>query len=231
MGERMTLRLGLVVGVVVALAGCGSAVSPTPVTSTPTATATASGSPAASASGSASPAAVSWPAPPNPMDLAVAAGLKPQPREFLDNHVHAHLDVFVNGTPVVVPAGIGIDIDDPNVHTFSEPDGSTSYGGIEFCGEACISPLHTHDVTGILHTESASSVPNTLGEFFVQWDVPLSATCVGDPCAPGPVAIYVDGQPFTGDPATIELTDHKEIAIVLGSPPATIPSTADFSRA
>ena len=55
--------------------------------------------------------------------------------------------------------------------------------------------------------------------------------CVGDPCAPGPVAIYVDGQPFTGDPTTIELTDHKEIAIVLGTPPATIPSTADFSAA
>ena len=74
-------------------------------------------------------------------------------------------------------------------------------------------------------------MPNTLGEFFIQWDVPLSESCVGDPCAPGPVAIYVDGEPYTGDPNAIELTDQKEIAIILGTPPATIPSTADFSNA
>jgi len=165
------------------------------------------------------------------MELTVAAGLKPQPKEFLDHHVHAHLDVFVNGQPVVVPAGIGIAIDDPNVRKGLLPDGSMAYGGIQFCGRPCISPLHTHDNTGILHTESASMVPNTLGEFFIEWDVPLSKDCVGDPCAPGPVAVYVDGKPFTGDPNTIELTDLREIAIVLGTPPATIPSTGDFSSA
>ena len=165
------------------------------------------------------------------MERTVAAGLKPQPREFMDNHVHAHLDVFVDGEAVVVPAGIGIKTDDPNVRKFPEPDGTYSYGGIQFCGQPCISPLHTHDQTGILHTESASAVPNTLGEFFIQWDVPLSESCVGDPCAPGPVAIYVDGEAYTGDPNAIELTDQKEIAIILGTPPATIPSTADFSNA
>jgi hypothetical protein len=165
------------------------------------------------------------------MELTVAAGLKPQPKEFLDNHVHAHLDVFIDGQPVEVPAGIGIAIDDPNVRRGTLPDGSMVYGGIRFCGQPCISPLHTHDHSGILHTESASPEPNTLGEFFIEWDVPLSATCVGDPCAPSPVAIYVDGRPYTGDPNEIKLTDLKEIAIVLGTPPATIPSTGDFSGA
>ncbi len=59
--------------------------------------------------GSASPAArpaVLWPAPPDPMERTVEAGLKPGPKEFLVNHVHAHLDVFVDGKPIVVPAGI-----------------------------------------------------------------------------------------------------------------------------
>jgi hypothetical protein len=82
-----------------------------------------------------------WPAPPDPMQRTVEAGLKPERKEFLIHHVHAHLDVFVEGKPVVVPAGVGIDIDDPRVHRFMEPDGSTSYGGITRpCRKPCILP-------------------------------------------------------------------------------------------
>ena len=46
------------------------------------------------------------------------------------------------------------------------------------------------------------------------------------------IALYVDGrrQPFA-DAANIALTDHKEIALVIGRPPTRIPSTADFSQA
>lgn len=164
------------------------------------------------------------------MARAVAAGLKPGPKEFLATHVHAHLDVFVNGQQTQVPAGIGINITDPAVRTFDEPAG-ISYGGIQLCNEPCISPLHTHDTSGILHTESSIATPNTLAEFFTEWGVPLSARCVGSPCGPTPVAVYVNGELFTGDPGAIELTDHKEIAVVLGTPPAVIPKTADFSNA
>jgi hypothetical protein len=173
---------------------------------------------------------VVWPAPADPMELTVAAGLVPETVEKLAFHVHAHLDVFVDGKPVIVPAGIGIDTTSPGVKSFSEADGSTSWGGIEGCPEPCISPLHTHAQFGILHTESATPVPNRLGQFFTEWDVALTATCVGDYCSPEtPIAFYVNGQPHTGDPAAIELADGKEIAIVIGTPPAQIPSTADFS--
>ena len=181
------------------------------------------GSPAAAA-------VVLWPAPPNPMDLTVAAGLEPAPKEFGTNHVHAHLDVFVDGKPIVVPAGIGINIDDPQVRRFDEPDGSVSYGGIELCSAACISPLHTHYATGILHTESASPEPNTLGQFFTEWDVALTDSCVGEYCKPEPIAVYVNGEPVSGDPRAIQLTDRTEIAIVIGTPPPEIPKTADFSK-
>lgn len=50
------------------------------------------------------------------MSLARQAGLTPGTHEFFTYHVHAHLDIFVNGRPVRVPGGIGIDIADPGVH-------------------------------------------------------------------------------------------------------------------
>lgn len=171
-----------------------------------------------------------WPAPPDPMERTVAAGLVPLSNESSINHVHAHLDVFVDGQPITVPAGIGIDIDSPGVRRFDEPDGSVSYGGIEVCGAPCISPLHTHFASGILHTESETAEPNTLGQFFAEWGVDLSPTCVGEFCGPQPIAIYVDGELHTADPRGIELTDHKQIAIVIGTPPAVIPATANFEQ-
>jgi hypothetical protein len=177
-------------------------------------------------------AKVLWRAPDNPLERTVEAGLDPERKEFLIHHVHAHLDVFVDGEPIVVPAGIGINIDDPAVRRFKEPDGSFSYGGIDpACRKSCISPLHTHDVTGILHTESKTPKPNTLGQFFTEWGVHLSESCVGKYCDPKPVAFYVNGKPYDDDPRAIELTDRKEIAIVIGTPPATIPKTADLSNA
>jgi len=170
--------------------------------------------------------AAPWPAPPNPLALAQKAGLTPEPHEFFAYHVHAHLDVFVNGQPVAVPAGIGINIDDPAVHHAVLDDGTDVYGGIAPpCEQPCISPLHTHDESGILHTESAKSHPNHLGPFFTEWNVRLDGRCVGGYCAPAAsVLVYVDGERYTGDPAAIPLTDRKEIAIVIGTPPKDIPT-------
>src|SRR5581483_12176207 len=93
--------------------------------------------------------------------------------ERLAHHVHSHLDIFVDGQPKLVPAGLGIVISDPAVH-HDVVDGFDEYGGISVpCDHACISPLHTHDVSGVLHTESASDVDNTLGQLFTEWNVRL----------------------------------------------------------
>ena len=170
--------------------------------------------------------AVPWPAPPDPLRLTRAAGLAPERKETLTFHVHAHLDVYVNGKHLIVPAGIGINIKDPGVHSGPNPDGSTGYGGIRLCARPCISPLHTHDDSGILHTESATPVPNRLGQFFTEWHVRLGRNCVGGYCRPSNIQFYVDGKPYTGDPRAIPLTDRKEIAIVIGTPPKKIPKTA-----
>jgi hypothetical protein len=154
------------------------------------------------------------------------AGLTPEPAEQLAYHVHAHLDVFVDGRHLVVPAAVGIDITDPAVKKFDEPDGSLAYGGISPpCADACISPLHTHADDGVLHTESAVTQRNTLGQFFTEWNVRLDRTCIDGICRPAThLAVYVDGRLYHGDPRAIPLSDREEIAIVIGKPPATIPS-------
>jgi hypothetical protein len=175
--------------------------------------------------------AAPWPAPPNPMELTREAGFEPQRREFLQFHLHAHLDVFVNGEPVLVPAGIGIAIDDPGVQR-GEVGGAPAYGSIRLCEEPCISPVHTHTISGVIHTESLLQRINRLGEFFVEWDVALDESCVGGYCEPeATIQVFVDGLPYEGNPADIELTDLREIAIVIGTPPAEIPAAFDFTGA
>src|SRR4051794_8185004 len=111
----------------------------------------------------ASPAtpAPSWPAPaPDQVSAAVqAAGLPLLSMEATDVHFHAHLDIIVNGQPVTVPANIGI------------------------AANSGISSLHTHDPTGIIHIESPTQATFTLGQFFTEWKIRLSGTCLNDVCA------------------------------------------------
>jgi hypothetical protein len=166
----------------------------------------------------------SWARPSNPMSLARRAGLVPDTKEYFTYHVHAHLDVFVNGDPVEIPGGIGIEINDPAVKKF----GSTGYGGIPEtgCDQPCISPLHTHDVDGVIHIEAPSEARFTLGQFFVELGIRLDASCVDEFCKPDvPVEVFVDGQRQSGDPADIVLRDAQEIAIVIGTPPEEIPDS------
>jgi hypothetical protein len=168
-----------------------------------------------------------WPAPDDPGERADEAGLELERQEHLQIHRHAHLDVFVDGAAVTVPAGIGIVITDPGVQSFPDP----AYGGIEQCDDPCISPLHTHDETGILHTESTQDDLLTLGQFFTEWGVTLDEDCVDEYCAPDTeIAVYLDGERYDGDPAAIELDDRLQIAVVVGTPPDDIPDTADFSQ-
>jgi len=169
--------------------------------------------------------AVPWPAPRDPMKLTRLAGLVPQRFETLKHHVHSHLDVFVNGAHVTIPAAIGINTHDPGVHHAKLPDGRLGYGGIRLCRRPCISPLHTHADYGVLHTESKTAVPNRLGEFFTEWGVRLDRRCVGGYCKPDSIRVYVNGKRFLGDPRGILLNNLTEIAIVIGPSPRTIPKS------
>src|SRR6266540_1196084 len=107
------------------------------------------------------------------MSLVRQAGLTPATQEFFTYHVHAHLDVFVNGRRVQIPGGIGIDITDPAVRRFVV-EGAPGYSA-KGCPQPCISPLHTHDVTGVLHIEAPVKTQPTLGQFFEEWGVRLGS--------------------------------------------------------
>ena len=125
-----------------------------------------------------------------------ALGLPALPVEGELLHTHEHLDLYLNGRHVAVPANVGIG-SNPRFY----------------------SPLHTHDRTGILHVESPTNTTYTLGQFFGVWGVRLSSTCIGAYCAGGDRTLYafVDGKRVTGDPAQIPLRRHEEIVIAFGT--------------
>jgi hypothetical protein len=149
----------------------------------------------------------------NTADLAQrlqAMGLPPlSPVEGTVLHIHQHLDLYVDGRKVPVPAGVGID---PAV------------------GYA---PLHTHDTSGIVHVESPTVRTYTLGEFFGVWGVRFTPGCLGGACAGGgrQLRVYVDGQAYRGDPTTLALAPHQELVVAYGTPaqlPSPIPSSYRF---
>jgi hypothetical protein len=120
-------------------------------------------------------------------------------------HIHQHLDIFVNGKHEPVPQGIGI------------------YDG-QFLTE-----LHTHDARGIIHVESPVAKHFDLGQFFGVWGVRLNGDCIGGYCRQvTPWTVYVNGRPYSGNPAALNLSEHQEIAFVIGKPPKKIPSSYKF---
>ena len=85
-------------------------------------------------------------------------------------HIHAHLTVFVNGSPRQVPSGIGI----PGAHAQQ-----TAAGSVRRRSGTCFYWLHTHAADGIIHIESPVQRTYTLGEFFDEWGQPLGPGQVG----------------------------------------------------
>ena len=61
----------------------------------------------------------------------------------------------VDGQRVTVPSGIAIDIKAPiGITKTPSLDGTTIQYFVTLCAAPCLSPLHTHDPTGLIHTES-----------------------------------------------------------------------------
>jgi hypothetical protein len=148
-----------------------------------------------------------WPAPADASAAVRAAGLPMLSAEGTVEHIHAHLDVEVDGQPVEVAALVGID----------ETRGS-------------ISPVHTHDTSGVIHIESPVARSFTLGEFFTEWGVNLTADSIGGLryAAGKTLRVYVDGTPRTGNPAAITMNAHDEIALSYGTSTGTVPAHYDF---
>jgi hypothetical protein len=134
-----------------------------------------------------------------PLDLTTLGG-----HEGLVLHFHAHLDIFVEGKRVAVPALIGINP-----------------------GAGYLTELHTHDDRGVIHIEAQKARDFTLGQFMAEWGVYLDANCLGAYC--NGLKWYVNGKQEMGNPGGLIFKSHQEVALVVGKPPAKIPSSYKFA--
>jgi hypothetical protein len=130
--------------------------------------------------------------------------------EQLVSHIHAHLDIFINGQPYTIPSQIGIT-------------------------DKCFYWLHTHDESGIIHIESPVAKDYTIGQFFDIWNKKFSNTQILDNIVNGKntLNVYVNGNKVNAgvNYRDIKLKAHDEIAVVYGKPPSTIPSKYNFPQA
>lgn len=153
-----------------------------------------------------------WPLPSDARPFIAAAGLKVLGQQALAVHYHAHLDIIVSGSTVQVPAGVGFVIANGR--------------------EAGTTVLHTHDTSGIVHIESPTNSPYALGQFFTEWGVRLGPGQLGGLTDSNghTLRVYVDGRAFSGDPASIVLRPHQEVALWYGPATTTpqVPSGYQF---
>jgi hypothetical protein len=199
-----------VVGITVGVSGGGDASNPPGVRLAPLHTLGAlQPAPAAGAQG---PEAVPIPrATPLASTATIATGhtvdgIGCQTSEQTLFHIHAHLTIFINGTPRQVPAGVGI----PGAQAQATPNGPFIDSG------TCFYWLHTHAADGVIHIESPVQRTYTLGQFFDEWGLPLGPGQVGP--ARGHVTALYNGQVFLGNPRDIPLTAHAQIQLEVGKP-------------
>ena len=133
-------------------------------------------------------------------------GISCQANEQVLFHIHAHLTIFVNGSPRQVPAAVGI----PGARAQNTPQGPFIGSG------TCFYWLHTHSADGIIHVESPVKRTYTLGDFFDEWGQPLSPSQVGP--ATGHVTVIYNGRVYQGNPRGIPLTAHAQIQLEVGTP-------------
>jgi hypothetical protein len=133
-------------------------------------------------------------------------GIQCAPVEQLVYHIHAHLQVYVEGHPRSLPAAIGL------VGPVRYP---TSYGPL-YGANVCYYWLHTHSSDGVIHIESPALRLYTLGQFFDEWRQPLSSHQVAG--AQGKVTAFINARRWTNSPRALPLLPHAVIQLDVGSP-------------
>jgi hypothetical protein len=121
---------------------------------------------------------------------------------------HQHLDLYIDGRKVPVPAGIGIN---PAVG---------------------FAPLHTHDASGVIHVESPTVRTYKLGQFFAVWGCgsPRAALAATAPPATGGCGSMSTAPPTRATPPRCP-GSHEELVVAFGTAsnlPSPIPSTYRF---
>ncbi len=130
---------------------------------------------------------------------SVVDGIQCNANEYVVQHIHAHLDIFVNGNLYEIPGGIGIK------------------------DNTCLYWLHTHKTNGVIHIESPKQQQFTLVHFIDIWkssgDFPISGATP---------KIFVNGQFVNSTLDNTKINKHDEIALVYGPIPPVIPSFYQF---
>ena len=130
-------------------------------------------------------------------------GLPPTGKEKY--HMHALMRIYQDGLLVPVPANVGIDLK-----------------------RKVISPIHTHDATGVLHFESDKPFPHTLGDVFEVWGLTLGPGQIGS-LKNGDgrtLRVYVNGK-RVADPATYEVKKNDVIVIRYDDGSQNVPLNPD----
>lgn len=140
-------------------------------------------------------------APGTPVD-----GIQCGATEQIAYHIHAHLQVYVEGQPRELPPGIGM------VGAVAQQTAAGPFYG----ATQCYYWLHVHAGDGVIHVESPTQNVYTLGNFFDIWRQPLGAAQVAG--AKGPVTAFVNGRRWTKDPRAIPLLPHAAIQLDVGQP-------------
>ena len=142
-------------------------------------------------------------------------GVQCNSAEQLVFHNHAHLAIFINGQPYVIPSQIGI------------------------IPGKCFYWLHTHEDSGIIHIESPLIRNYTLGQFLDIWkntvssNYPTFTNNTANGQSNTASLVYVNGNKINNPGINynnVTLNQHDEIAIVYGKSPANIPSTYNFAE-
>ena len=115
--------------------------------------------------------------------------------------VRSHLELFVHGRVVVLPAGIGV----------AAP--SRVAGGV-VTPLGCRYPVSTIDPTGVIYATAGSA--STLADVFRIWHQPLSRHRLLGFASRRPLRVFVNGHRRLGDPRLIRLRRHDEIVVELG---------------
>jgi hypothetical protein len=132
-------------------------------------------------------------------------------------HLHIHLEIWLDGKRVGLPAGIGV----------GRPWGTDDTGFITT--GSCFAWIHTHDTTGVVHVFTQAGKSDTLGQVFSVWGQPLGER--GALGYSGTLAVVVNGRSMTGDPRVVPLKNLENVVLELGTPPSPPPAALyDFGR-
>jgi hypothetical protein len=133
------------------------------------------------------------------------------PNEVLTQHIHQHIDVFINGKQQTIPANIGI-----------IADSKLQNGG-------CFYWVHVHDTSGIIHVEAPTGYVAHLGTFLDIWSASgVDKSVLKTILSRNPDVVALNGKPYGGDIRTIPLQVHTQITLGYGSKTITQQPT-DFS--